>query len=396
MSVSIPQGFGTSGLGLGDDRQVARKAVKSYGDAIDYNFYGVQADVKEGPKTLHDWNFDGLAIKQAEFKAVYQAHLKDKKSPGYKNQLKAVMQAIKTLSAGDTDTLVFNPEIIQPNLIDTYRRATPAIAMVQKIPAVGKTVHVPTRDARTTPAWGDGGGGALTIVDQSFGEYTTDQAYLYNPGAVSNAAQKLTETVRNLLSTSRQKNMEDLMFYKEQVFFRGDVSGTSNVASAIDLSAEASSYSGILEKMEDASRLTDLAGARSYNLGDALDIIEKIEDNGGVTGVIFCDRGGFTKLRKDAASSSRIDPDTPKFGFSTREFNVDGVPVVWTPGLTNTANQRVMVGMDFRAVAEYPLLQPELVQAGQEVADRTAFFIRNYTTLGVQATDWMYGYVDGA
>ena len=391
MSISIPSGFGGSmNHNLKSDYDFLETAQKSFGDGLKQNYYGVEAPVDGPPKTLHDWNFDGLRTMRHAFKSVYQEHLKVEK-----DQLKATMKALKTLVAGDADVLVFNPEVIQPTLIDTFKRATPATAMVQKIPAVGKTVHVPQRDARQSPSWGAGDGATLTAVDQSFAEYTVDQAYLYMPGAVANAASSLTETVRNLMATSRQKHMEDLMFYKEQVFFRGDVSGTSNVASAIDLSAESSSYSGILEKMEDASKLVDLAGARSINLGDGLDIIENIEDNGGVPGIIFCDRGTFTKIRREASSQSRIDPNTPIFGFSSREFNIDGVTVAWTPGLTNTANQRVMVGYDLRAVAEYPLKAPELVKVGQEMADRRAFFIRNYSTLGIQATSWMYGYADG-
>lgn len=364
-----------------DDADALEMALKAYRGTVKKNYYGVPGGVKDIAKGLDEWNADGLVALHLD----YNRRLKENKG-----------DVLKTLGAASASTLVFNPEIIQPKLIDKVKRRSPAQAAISKTPAVGKTVHVPTRTTGVTPIWGAGDGAALTGLDQTFVEVTADQAYLYTPGSVAWAAQALTEKTINLLAESMQAHMLDHIQYKEQVMFRGDVSGTSAVASAIDLSAESSSYKGLFEVLEDDTLLVDLAGARGINIGDIELQFEFIEDAGGEPGVTYMDRATYTRVRKEAAAAGRIDFSVPKFGFGLREFNIDGIPQVWSPGLVSTAAQRSAVSLDFRAWGEYPLKPPEMVDVAQQMADKKEFFIRNYSTQVIQNSSWAYAHVDAA
>ena len=358
---------------------ILKRSLNFYGEAAEMNYYGVPAAPDDVAKHLSDWNADGLVNRVLD----YRTRLEENKG-----------DVLKTLGAATSSTLVFNPEIIQPRLIDTVKRKFPAVTSIAKTPAVGKTVHVPVRSAGVQTIHGAGDGAALTGLDQTFVEVTGDQIYLYTPGSVAWAAQKLTEKTINLLAESMSAHMLDHQFYKEKLFFRSDVSGASGVASAIDTSAESTKFKGLFEQLEDDSRLVDLANARGINIGDIEEQYFQIEDLGGEPGITFMDRATYSRVRKEAAAQGKIDFDTPKYGFGLREFNIEGTPCVWTPGLVSTTAQRAAVSLDFRAWGEYPLLPVEMVEVAQQMADKKEFFLRNYTTLIIHTSKWAYAHVD--
>ena len=359
---------------------ILKRALNLYGEAADMNYYGVPAAPDDVAKHLGDWNADGLLNRHRDFRSRLTENKGD---------------VLKTLGAATASTLVFNPEIIQPRLIDTVKRKFPAVTSIAKTPAVGKTVHVPVRTTGVQTIHGAGDGAALTGLDQTFVEVTGDQIYLYTPGSVSWAAQKLTEKTINLLAESMSAHMLDHQFYKEKLLFRSDLSGTSAVSSAIDVSAEATGFEGLFEQLEDDSKLIDLANARGINIGDIEEQYFQIEDAGGEPGITFLDRASYSRVRKEAAAQGKIDFDTPKYGFGLREFNIEGIPCVWTPGLLSATGSRAAVSLDFRAWGEYPLLPVEMVEVAQQMADKKEFFLRNYTTLIIHTTKWAYAHVDG-
>ncbi len=366
-----------------NQNEIAIKSIESWGPAIkDKVYYGVYAPMDGPGMELKDWRFDGLKTLTEQYRNAVKAHKGD------------VGAALKTLKPSDASTLTFNPEIIRPLQIDEVKRRTPALSAIQKLPLIGKTVNEPIRTAGVQPIWTAGDGAALTGLDQTFTPKTADVAYLNTPGSVSGGAQKLTESSINLLAESRQGHMMDHMQFKSQVLFRGDASGSSNVASAIDLSGEPSNVSGIYEVLEDDSRLIDLDGQRGINIGDIEVQYEEIEDLGGVVGVTYTDRKSWTRLRKEASAAGRIDFNTPNFGFGLRQFNIDTTPVIWEPALSSATGERSAVSIDFRAIAEYVQLNAEMVNVAQQMADKTEFFIRNYFTFLVRTSKWMFAHVD--
>jgi len=352
------------------DQELIEMTLNNFKGAIKKNYYGVEAPADSTPKTLRDWNANGLA----EIAKSYE-------------------EIKKTLSVANVAAVT--PEFVMPELIDINRKRFPFSTSIQKVPLMGKKARRPYDNTNATPVWQGGDGADLTAVDVTPTEVTANLAYTYLPGAISYPAKQVAKETIDIYAKRTEKYYYDFMFYKEKILFRGDPSGTSAVASAIDLSAETSSVEGILPELEDQGQLTDLAGARGINLGDVETSFETVEDNGGYPAAVFTDRSTYTRLRKEASAAMRMDPDTPKFGFGLNEFNIDGIPVLWTHGLSTTSGQRAAVTVDFRAIAEHVSLAPEAVPVAQNLADRAEFFIRNYWT-ATWIAKWCYAYVDAA
>lgn len=369
-----------------DDIDVVEMAINAYGAKnLKKNYYGVPGDPEGPPVSLADWNADGLAGMIQDYKDQV------KKNGGGEEGV------IKTLTAGSATVGYFIPTVIMPGVIDVARRKFPLLTATPKTPAIGKTVNINKRTTRQTPEWGAGDGATLAVQDQVAVPVTADQAYLYMAGSVAGPALKLTEKTINLYVFETQKHLLDLMFYKEQVFFRGDENAGSNIASVMDLSAESTKFTGLMPALEDAGAtyFTDLAAARKIYISDIINHHELIEDRGGNPGATYVDRNTYSYVRKQAQAALVIDPDTPKFGFGLREFNIESVPVIWSPGLVSTANQRAAVTVDFRAFGEYPLLPIQHVNVAQQRADKQEFFYRNYSTFKLVAFEWCQATWDG-
>ena len=346
------------------------------------NYFGIHAPVNGPPKGIEDFRADGLLLAAKKTKDQF------KKEFGADSPV----EIIKTLAVSNVGSLL--PEVVIPQLIDIVRRNFPYATYIDKPSWGSKTVHQPRRTAGVTPVWGAGDGAALTGQDQTFTEKTANMAYLYTPGSVAWPATRVSPIINPLIE-SIQGHYFDHMKYKEQVLLRGFNAGTSNVASAIDLSATASGIMGLLPDLEDNSRLTDLAGARRITLTDATDISEKIETNNGQISYYLCDRATYTQLRNEVVAAQRNQPNDPRWGFNLNQLNIDGVPVLWSHGLSTSSGQKVLIGVDARAVKEFVNTPPEYVDVAQQMADKKEFFYRNYFTHLVVAPEWCYAYVDG-
>jgi len=350
------------------DQELIEMTLNNFRGAIKKNYYRVEAPANGAPKTLADWNANGLA-----------------------EIAKSYGEIKKTLSVANVAAVT--PEFVMPELIDINRKRFPFCTSIQKVPLMGKKARRPYDNSNAIPVWQAGDGADLTSVDINPTEVTANLAYTYLPGAIAYPAKQVAKETLDLYAKRTEKYYYDFMYYKEKIMFRGDPSGASAVASAIDLSAASSSVEGILPELEDQSQLTDLAGARGINLGDIETSFETVEEGGGYPSIVYTDRSTYTRLRKEASAATRINPDTPRYGFGLNEFNVDGVPVVWTHGLSSTTGQRAAVVVDFRAIAEHVSLAPEAVPVAQKLADRAEFFIRNYWT-ATWISKWCYAYVD--
>lgn len=345
-------------------------------------YFGIHAPVNGMPKGIEDFKADGLMLAAKKTRDYF------KKEFG----VKSPTEIIKTLAVSNIGALL--PEVVYPQLIDTVKRNYPYCTYIDKITWASKTVHQPRRTSGVTPVWGAGDGAALTAQDQTFTEKTANMAYLYTPGGVAWAATRISPII-NPLVESIQGHYFDHMKYKEQVMLRGFNTGTSNISSAIDLSAQSSNIMGLLPDLEDNSRVTDLAGARQITLTDATDIAEKIENNNGQLSYFLCDRSTYTQLRNEVVAAQRNQPNDPRWGFDLNQLNIDGVPVLWSHGLSISSGQKVLVGIDARATKEFLNTPPEYVDVAQQMADKKEFFYRNYFTHLVVAPEWCYAYVDG-
>lgn len=324
------------------------------------------------------------------------------KAAGFVSLRKALSTTLSTFSAGTLPVLI--PVYVDPEIVDTTRRATPLVELIPRVTNYGRTAdyNLITAIATAQPLGEDA---ALTEQNDTYVRRSVAIKYLYSVGRVTGpmfAASKpylSSGGYVDALSLEVKNKTLALKRLEEAMILLGDASSDWTEPVNSSTIASAYSYNGLYQLITNANS-NGLGGSSSYrtdNGGVNLTIaqlrtaIRTARTAGGEPNLIVTDYATYDRIKALIQDQLRyVSTTSIAWGITTVSF--EGLPVIASRFLSTTDGSGSGVPADARSlfvldtnVIEMRVLQDVTYQELAKTNDSMKFFLSCYEVLVCKA-----------
>jgi len=306
------------------------------------------------------------------------------------------------MGAGTTDKAII-PIYLDPQIIDTSRKFTPAVEIIPRVSNMGVTAEWTTlsKGAAFTAVED----AALADVNDTYTRNSKTIKYLYAVGRITgqtlaavpsfmlmgitasggqpegtfgNASAPNAMQLEVLAKTREIKELE------ENLIFNGNAT-----TSAISGNPDGTEYNGIIQTMSTTNAV--VKGTTALSLADLNTAIQYAFDDGGRPNVAFCSSSVYTDiLGLIQTKLGYMSAEKNVFwGFTTVTYRsmVGEIPIIPSMFLNNTTGSKCIYFLDL-SVVEMRVLQDLTYEKLAKVNDSDKFFLKIYEVFIIKNTNF--------
>jgi hypothetical protein len=344
--------------------------------------------LKAGTRYYDATNKIDLRAEGGSLQNAYQAGLKAMNAVG--------------MGAGTTDKAII-PIYLDPQIIDTSRKFTPAVEIIPRVSNMGVTAEWTTlsKGAAFTAVED----AALADVNDTYTRNSKVIKYLYAVGRVTGQTLAAVPSFMLMGITASGGNPEgtfgnssapnamqlevlaktrEIKELEENLIFNGNAT-----TSAISGNPDGTEYNGIVTTMSTTNAVVKSTTALS--LADLNTAIQYAFDDGGRPNVAFCSSSVYTDiLGLIQAKLGYLSSEKAVFwGFTTITYRsmVGEIPIVPSMYLSNTTASKCIYFLDL-SVVEMRVLQDLTYEKLAKTNDSDKFFLKVYEVLIIKNTNF--------
>ncbi len=316
----------------------------------------------------------------------------------YQAGLKAMN--VSGMSAGTTDKAII-PIYLDPQIIDTSRKFTPAVEIIPRVSNMGVTAEWTTLSKGS--AFTAREDAALADVDDTYTRNSKSIKYLYAVGRITGQTLVATpsfmlmgitasggtpdgtfgnSSAPNAMQLEVLAKTREIKELEENLIFNGNAT-----TSAITGNPDGTEYDGIIQLMSTTNTVAKSTTALS--LEDLNTAIRYAFDDGGRPNVAFCSSGVYTDiLNLIQTKLGYLQSEKNVFwGFTTITYRsmVGEIPVIPSMFLSNTSGSKAIYFLDL-SVVEMRVLQDLTYEKLGKTNDSDKFFLKIYEVLIIKNT----------
>lgn len=318
----------------------------------------------------------------------------------YEAGLKAMNVA--GMSAGTQDKAII-PIYLDPQIIDTSRKFTPAVEIIPRVSNMGITAEYTTLSKGS--AFTAGEDAALAEVNDTYTRTSVAIKYLYAVGRVTGQTLAAVPSFMLMGITASGGNPEgtfgdssapnamqlevlaktrEIKELEENLIFNGNAT-----TSGISGNANGTEFNGIIALMSTTNAVAK--GTTALSLADLNTAIQYAFDDGGRPNVAFCSSSVYSDILALIQSKlGYLQSEKNVFwGFTTITYRsmVGDIPVIPSMFLSNTSGSKCIYFLDL-SVVEMRVLQDLTYEKLAKTNDSDKFMLKIYECLIIKNTSF--------
>ena len=344
--------------------------------------------LKAGTRYYVAMNKIDLRADGGSLKAAYDAGLK--------------AMNVSSMAAGTTDKAII-PIYLDPQIIDTSRKFTPAVEIIPRVSNMGVTAEWTTlsKGAAFTAVED----AALADVNDTYTRVSKVIKYLYAVGRVTGQTLAAVpsfmlmgitasggnptgdfgnSSAPNAMQLEVLAKTREIKELEENLIFNGNAT-----TSAIAGNPDGTEYNGIIQTMSTTNAV--IKGTTALSLADLNTAIQYAFDDGGRPNVAFCSSAVYTDiLGLIQTKLGYLSSEKAVFwGFTTVTYRsmVGEIPIVPSMFLSNASGSKCIYFLDL-SVVEMRVLQDLTYEKLAKTNDSDKFFLKVYEVFIIKNTSF--------